>query len=87
MHSIDGKAYNALLKNVAAGLTKFNDIEFADDNDSDEAKEWRAFKQNFRMCEFFMLTTLRSLPFKDRLDVSNYFVSPDASVPAYQTNT
>lgn len=85
LHSIDGKAYNALLKNVAAGLTKFNDIEFADDNDSDEAKEWRAFKQNFRMCEFFMLTTLRSLPFKDRLDVSNYFVSPDASVPAYMT--
>ena len=32
-----------------------------------------------------MLTTLRSLPFKDRLDVSNFFVSPDASVPAYMT--
>lgn len=45
LHSIDGKAYNALLKNVAAGLTKFNDIEFADDNDSDEAKEWRASGQ------------------------------------------
>lgn len=40
---------------MAAGLTKFNDIEFADDNDSDEAKEWRAFKQNFRMCEFLCL--------------------------------
>lgn len=85
LHSIDGKAYNALLKNVAAGLTKFNDIEFADDNDSDEAKEWRAFKQNFRMCEFFMLTTLRSITSKEIPDVKKYFVSSDASVPAYMT--
>lgn len=85
LHVIDGNSFNKLLKEVATGLEKYNDVEFADDDESEGADKWRAFKQNFRMCEFFMLTTLRSLPFKDRLDVSNFFVSPDASVPAYMT--
>ncbi len=85
LHIIDGNSFNKLLKEVATGLEIYNDAEFADDDESEGAEKWRAFKQNFRMCEFFMLTTLRSITSKDRLDVSNYFVSPDASVPAYMT--
>lgn len=85
LHVIDGNSFNKLLKEVAAGLEKYNVVEFANDDESEGAEKWRAFKQNFRMCEFFMLTTLRSITYKDRLDVSNYFVSPDASVPAYMT--
>ena len=85
LHVIDGNSFNKLLKEVATGLKIYNDVEFADDDESEGAEKWRAFKQNFRMCEFFMLTTLRSITSKDRLDVSNYFVSPDASVPAYMT--
>lgn len=85
LHVIDGNSFNKLLKEVATGLEKYNDVEFADDDESEGAEKWRAFKQNFRMCEFFMFTTLRSITSKDKLDVSNYFVSPDASVPAYMT--
>lgn len=85
LHVIDGNSFNKLLKEVATGLEKYNVVEFANDDESEGAEKWRAFKQNFRMCEFFMLTTLRSITYKDRLDVSNYFVSPDASVPAYMT--
>lgn len=85
LHVIDGNSFNKLLKEVATGLKIYNDVEFADDDESEGAEKWRAFKQNFRMGEFFMLTTLRSITSKDRLDVSNYFVSPDASVPAYMT--
>lgn len=85
LHVIDGNSFNKLLKEVATGLKIYNDVEFADDDESEGVEKWRAFKQNFRMCEFFMLTTLRSITSKDRLDVSNYFVSPDASVPAYMT--
>lgn len=85
LHVIDGNSFNKLLKEVATGLEKYNVVEFANDDESEGAEKWRAFKQNFRMCEFFVLTTLRSITYKDRLDVSNYFVSPDASVPAYMT--
>lgn len=85
LHVIDGNSFNKLLKEVAAGLEKYNDVEFADDNESEGADNWRAFKQNFRMCEFFMLTTLKSITSKEIPDVKKYFVSSDASVPAYMT--
>lgn len=85
LHVIDGNSFNKLLKEVAAGLEKYNDVEFADDDESEGADNWRAFKQNFRMCEFFMLTTLKSITSKEIPDVKKYFVSSDASVPAYMT--
>lgn len=85
LHVIDGNSFNKLLKEVAAGLEKYNDVEFADDDESEGADNWCAFKQNFRMCEFFMLTTLKSITSKEIPDVKKYFVSSDASVPAYMT--
>lgn len=85
LHVIDGNSFNKLLKEVATGLEKYNDVEFADDDESEGAAKWRAFKQDFRMCEFFMLTTLRSITSKEIPDVKKYFVSSDASVPAYMT--
>lgn len=86
LHVIDGNSFNKLLKEVATGLEKYNDVEFVDDDDSEESKKWRVFKQDFRMCEFFMLTTLRSITSKEISDVKKYFVSSDASVPAYMTD-
>lgn len=85
LHAINGSKLNDILRKVAVNLDKYKDVTYGDDNETEEANEWREFKQNFRLCEFFMLTTLRDLTSKDKGNVQTYFKSPNPSVPAYMT--
>lgn len=86
LHAISGSKLNEMLKSVSENLEKFKDVSFSDNDDTDEAKEWRKFTQEFRMCEFFVLTTLRSLPSKEKNNANSFFVSLNPSLPAYMTD-
>lgn len=86
LHAINGKELNDMLKDVCNQLELFKDANFADEDSSTEAINWRFFKNKFRECEFFILTTLRSLTSKEQEDASKYFFSPEYSLPAYMTD-
>lgn len=85
LHAINGSKLNEILRKVAVNLDKYKDVTYDDGVETEEAKEWRKFKQDFRLCEFFMLTTLRDLTSKEKGNVQAYFKSPNPSVPAYMT--
>lgn len=84
LHAINGAKLNELLKVVSGQMEQFADVHYEKDDASDEAKKWSAFKKDFRMCEFFILTTTRSITSKEK-DAKKFFDSPNASVPAYMT--
>lgn len=86
LHAINGKELNDKLKNVCTQLNLYNDADFADDDNSEEASNWRQFKKEFRECEFFILSTLRSLTSKEKEDATKFFFSPESSLPAYMTD-
>lgn len=86
LHAINGRVLNDKLKNVCTQLNLYKDADFAEENNSVEASNWRQFKKDFRECEFFILSTLRSLPSKERKDTTKFFFSPESSLPAYMTD-
>lgn len=86
LHAINGKELNESLKDVCTQLARYKDAIFSDDDNSTEAVNWRCFKKKFRECEFFILSTLRSLTSKDKEDVTKFFYSPESSLPAYMTD-
>ena len=86
LHAINGKVLNDKLKNVCTQLNLYKDADFAEENNSEEASNWRQFKKDFRECEFFILSTLRSLTYKEKEDTTKFFFSPESSLPAYMTD-
>lgn len=86
LHAINGKVLNDKLKNVCTQLNLYMDADFAEEDNSEEASNWRQFKKDFRECEFFILSTLRSLPSKEKEDTTKFFFSPESSLPAYMTD-
>lgn len=86
LHAINGKELNDKLKNVCTQLNLYKDADFAEEDNSEEASNWRQFKKDFRECEFFILSTLRSLISKEKEDTTKFFFSPASSLPAYMTD-
>ena len=86
LHAINGRVLNDKLKNVCTQLNLYKDADFAEEDNSEEASNWRQFKKDFRECEFFILSTLRSLPSKEKEDTTKFFFSPESSLPAYMTD-
>lgn len=86
LHAINGKELNDKLKNVCTQLNFYKDADFAEEDNSEEASNWRQFKKDFRECEFFILSTLRSLISKEKEDTTKFFFSPASSLPAYMTD-
>lgn len=86
LHAINGKVLNDKLKNVCTQLNLYMDADFAEEDNSEEASNWRQFKKDFRECEFFILSTLRSLTYKEKEDTTKFFFSPESSLPAYMTD-
>lgn len=86
LHAINGKELNDKLKNVCTQLNLYKDADFAEEDNSEEASNWRQFKKDFRECEFFILSTLRSLTFKEKEDTTKFFFSQESSLPAYMTD-
>lgn len=87
LHAINGRVLNDKLKNVCTQLNLYKDAVFAEENNSEEASNWRQFKKDFRECEFFILSTLRSLTYKEKEDTTKFFFSPESSLPAYILQT
>lgn len=86
LHAINGRVLNDKLKNVCTQLNLYKDADFAEEDNSEEAGNWRQFKKDFRECEFFILSTLRSLISKEKEDTTKFFFSPASSLPAYMTD-
>lgn len=86
LHAINGKELNESLKDVGTQLDLYKDANFADEDNSTEAINWRCFKKKFRECEFFILSTSRSLTSKEKDDTTKFFFSPESSLPAYMTD-
>lgn len=86
LHAINGRVLNDKLKNVCTQLNLYKDADFAEEDNSEEAGNWRQFKKDFRECEFFILSTLRSLISKEKEDTTKFFFSPESSLPAYMTD-
>lgn len=86
LHAINGRELNDKLKNVCTQLNLYKDADFAEEDNSEEAGNWRQFKKDFRECEFFILSTLRSLISKEKEDTTKFFISPESSLPAYMTD-
>lgn len=85
LHAIAGKVLIELMKEVGADFEKFKSVSYEMDDESDEAKEWRAFKNKFRRCEFFIISTTQSLTYRNQDNDKSYNKTINSSIPPYMT--